>query len=359
MIKCKKCNGHPHTQLRLINGLCPNCFVYSMIDLYSKEEVRMKALSTDFNKESKIVSKTFFDFLREMKRLSLQNPLKYVLVDTEIKMFVKKQQAIYPEVIKSFYIQNKKLHYVDLKITDYCMFNCKHCYQASNVNGEHGDSKYIYKILQALADLGVREVVFTGGEPTFHPDFYNLLKVTHQLGMIPSFVTRNVEYLFDYEEKIKPFKGNMILSCNTLKDVEYACKLDVMSLTIQLTMGLIDQFVFSDIINFCSKNNIIVGLNNYKNKGRGFNYKPQNYDWWLDEVNNTDINLRFEQLFFEKYKTQILNKYNERYLDLSRNTFTRCYIDAVSKYVSKNSSSDLVCRMNNKTNLVNYIHKSY
>lgn len=58
-----------------------------------------------------------------------------------------------------------------LEITGFCNLNCRHCYADSSPQGTHGDMADAdwLRVVDELAEMGVRDVQFIGGEPTLHP----------------------------------------------------------------------------------------------------------------------------------------------------------------------------------------------
>ena len=45
------------------------------------------------------------------------------------------------------------------------------------------------KIIQQARNLGVMQVALGGGNPNQHPDFIQIIKMTRELGIIPSYTT--------------------------------------------------------------------------------------------------------------------------------------------------------------------------
>ena len=79
---------------------------------------------------------------------------------------------------------------VMLDLTWRCDLHCAFCYNA--VDDRHrGDppAETLEAILSILADWGVREVLYLGGEPTLHPDFEPLLELGVFLGLCQRMVT--------------------------------------------------------------------------------------------------------------------------------------------------------------------------
>lgn len=78
---------------------------------------------------------------------------------------------------------------IDISITNYCENNCKFCYRKSNINGKHMSLENYKKIIQQASNLGVMQVALGGGNPNQHPDFIEIIKITRDLGIIPSYTT--------------------------------------------------------------------------------------------------------------------------------------------------------------------------
>jgi len=72
---------------------------------------------------------------------------------------------------------------IDLKITFKCNNQCQFCVQGSK-RKKFGDKnlKKVTDFLTGAWQDGYRQVVFTGGEPTLHPDFLRMVKKTKQIG---------------------------------------------------------------------------------------------------------------------------------------------------------------------------------
>lgn len=93
---------------------------------------------------------------------------------------------------------------VDLKITNQCTKGCSYCYQASTPDGKHASYEDICSVIAALAKMEVFEIAIGGGEPTLHPDFLSILKYASDLGIRPSFSTRNLSWF--NKESVRLFK---------------------------------------------------------------------------------------------------------------------------------------------------------
>jgi len=92
---------------------------------------------------------------------------------------------------------------VYFEITRKCNLNCKYCYNKSNKTFSNELNKeQIFSLLNELAGLGTFEIRFTGGEPTTHPDFFEIVKHAKKLDF---FISLGTNGIWDKEtlEKIK------------------------------------------------------------------------------------------------------------------------------------------------------------
>lgn len=80
-----------------------------------------------------------------------------------------------------------------LEITRRCNLRCPHCFVDAGVkrNGEMSTA-CILRLLEEWADMGVFTVVITGGEPTLHPDFLEIVNTAHGLGFAVSIATNGM-----------------------------------------------------------------------------------------------------------------------------------------------------------------------
>lgn len=84
---------------------------------------------------------------------------------------------------------------VDLCITHYCNKHCPYCYMNATEKGKHADFDYIKAVIDALAELEVYEVALGGGEPTYHPHFWDIIKYCANKGVVPNFSTKQLGWM--------------------------------------------------------------------------------------------------------------------------------------------------------------------
>ncbi|MGA4839925.1 radical SAM/SPASM domain-containing protein [Streptomyces sp. G45] len=72
-----------------------------------------------------------------------------------------------------------------LEITGFCNLKCRHCYADSSPQGGHGDMTDAdwFRVVDELNELGVRDVQFIGGEPTFHPGLPTFIRHARERAM--------------------------------------------------------------------------------------------------------------------------------------------------------------------------------
>lgn len=88
-------------------------------------------------------------------------------------------------------MQNHSFVSVDLKITDFCKYNCSFCYQNSTERGTHAPLERILEILDFLKEKEVFEIVIGGGEPTTHPHLLDIIFGAIVRGFSVSITTKN------------------------------------------------------------------------------------------------------------------------------------------------------------------------
>ena len=63
-------------------------------------------------------------------------------------------------------------------LTERCNFRCRHCYvSAEPGRGQHMPVTLFRRSLDLLRDVGISDIRLTGGEPTIHPNFSELVEL--------------------------------------------------------------------------------------------------------------------------------------------------------------------------------------
>ena len=76
--------------------------------------------------------------------------------------------------------------HLTIELTDSCNLKCRHCYRDSGPHlSTHLSSATLMPFLEQAHDHGVRSVELTGGEPTLHPEFTDILEsVLQRFGLV-------------------------------------------------------------------------------------------------------------------------------------------------------------------------------
>jgi len=70
-----------------------------------------------------------------------------------------------------------------ISIIDSCSHNCSWCYGAYNNHDYDVMSEEQFNIItDKLLDIGIKQITFSGGEPTEHPQFLDLVKIANDKG---------------------------------------------------------------------------------------------------------------------------------------------------------------------------------
>lgn len=87
------------------------------------------------------------------------------------------------EKIKKLYIENEKIYFASIELTQNCNFRCKHCYCTDKMQPNLPLKSY-QLILDKLYDYGCLFLNFTGGEILTNKDFYEIYKYAKNKGFI-------------------------------------------------------------------------------------------------------------------------------------------------------------------------------
>jgi MoaA/NifB/PqqE/SkfB family radical SAM enzyme len=244
---------------------------------------------------------------------------------------------------------------VDLKITDYCPFNCEACYQGSTVKGKHGNLNMIREVISSLAQNNVFEVAIGGGEPTLHPDFKTICKEMLHVGIIPNFTTRNYSYIAK-NPAILDIIGSFAISCdkvldlsgflNSIKklpeDIQEKVKRKVV---VQHIVGIAKEEKFRDLMKLARENYLKVVLLGYKTTHRGANVSPclpsDKSMTWSDvilEMIKGDKIFPYHCGVDTVLAAEFEGKVDSRRITLCEGQFS-CYIDAVPEIPRMYASS--------------------
>lgn len=181
---------------------------------------------------------------------------------------------------------------IDVKITDFCPYNCPMCYQDSTSAGKHADFNFLLSLARACAEMKVFEVALGGGEPTLHPKFFDILSAFRRYGVVPNFTTRNLTWLHDPVQRPKVLKtiGAFAYSVETPKDIakiatiKAAYEIPNEKINCQYIMGSQPKWDFEALLRTAANSHVRLTLLGYKQDGRGSAFKPHDYSGWCQTL---------------------------------------------------------------------------
>lgn len=111
--------------------------------------------------------------------------------------------------------------FYDIKLTNNCKGKCSYCYMNSQNEEHYPDivNKVKNYFSQMTENQRPFQIAYGGGEPTGHPEFINLLKVTFDLGIIPNYTTNGMfidqDNKNDIIENTKKYCGGVAVSTHS------------------------------------------------------------------------------------------------------------------------------------------------
>lgn len=187
------------------------------------------------------------------------------------------------------YEKASKPELVDLKLTGYCSYGCKFCYQASTLQGKHAKLEDVRFVVKELAKVGVSEISCGGGEPLEYPHIIETFRLFKEAGIVPNFTTKFPGLVRKYWNELEPLIGGFAYSAENAAQIRSAAKLfrniPKRFVNLHYVMGLGDRDHFKEYLTAASEAGFRVTLLGYKTSGFGKNVIPFPYDWWIDAVN--------------------------------------------------------------------------
>jgi radical SAM protein with 4Fe4S-binding SPASM domain len=94
-------------------------------------------------------------------------------------------------VMPGFHLRTPPL--VWLELTRKCNLTCPHCYiDAGHARASEMSTERWYSLIDEMAAAGVWAVAFTGGEPTLHPAFVDLVRRARSVGLLVGIATHGM-----------------------------------------------------------------------------------------------------------------------------------------------------------------------
>src|SRR3984957_15149653 len=105
------------------------------------------------------------------------------------------------EVLEGFHLATPPLMWLEL--TRRCDFACPHCYiHGGRRRQSEMPTERWFELLDEMADMGVWAVAFTGGEPTLHPAFVELVRHARDRDLLVGIATHGMNLSDDLLEEL-------------------------------------------------------------------------------------------------------------------------------------------------------------
>jgi radical SAM protein with 4Fe4S-binding SPASM domain len=150
-------------------------FVHSFIYGESEDEV-IKKIGRRYRIDAETARKDYQDVLFVVNTFAKTPdvcPVSYLGVE-KVEPFQKELSAPYR---------------MDLAVTYRCNNKCLHCYAGGPRETKELTTQEWILVIKKLFDLGIPQVVFTGGEPTLRDDLAELIAETQKVGLVSGLVT--------------------------------------------------------------------------------------------------------------------------------------------------------------------------
>lgn len=130
------------------------------------------------------------------------------IFNKETGLFIRAEETGHPE---PFWAKSGP-ELLDISITNFCNKGCSFCYKASSTKGNHISFDNYKKIITQAQEIGVLQVALGGGNPNEHPFFVDILKLTRELDIIPSYTTNGQNLTEDILNATKKYCGAVAVS---------------------------------------------------------------------------------------------------------------------------------------------------
>lgn len=209
---------------------------------------------------------------------------------------------------------SREINYARISLTDRCNLRCKYCMPQDGVEKKtHNDIlrfEQILKIINALEEIGINKIRFTGGEPLIRKGVDDFIVEAKNLHPDISFnITTNAIFLPNYIDKIKSSLSHINVSLDTLDKEIYQ----------ELSKGNIEDALKG--IECAYKANVPIKMNAVLLKG----INDSKIEEMIDFASKYDAEMRFIELMpfacgnsYEKYgisADEVIKKYNMKSLN--------------------------------------------
>lgn len=225
---------------------------------------------------------------------------KVIIFDDGTKIRFNKEDSLIPDFPES----------MDMKISNYCPFNCPMCHEKSSENGEYG--KILHHPFIKTLHKGT-ELALGGGAVTYHPDLIPFLEELKEQGVIPSITINQREWersKIDYLINNKLIYG-LGVSFNSMGMLEGSWD-EILSYP-NAVVHLIAGYHNKEVFEFFAEKGAKILILGYKNWGRGQQYLEKNIDSIMKRIEDVKQML---PMLFTKCKVVSFDNLSIKQLDL-------------------------------------------
>lgn len=105
----------------------------------------------------------------------------------------------------------------DISITDYCPLSCDYCYRESNSNNAAFMTVSDFKFILEEMLPHIYQVAIGGGSPQHHPQFVEILRTAHALGVVPNYTTNGLDMTPTIIKATKDYCGAVAVSMHNFE----------------------------------------------------------------------------------------------------------------------------------------------
>lgn len=229
---------------------------------------------------------------------------------------------------------------LDVSITNRCLRGCPFCYKNSKPQGKDILLEDYSLILREAQACGVTQIAIGGGEPTLHPEFIDILKMTREAGIVPNYSTNGDCITNPIIDATAKYCGAMAISIyddiNFYKPIVDALSTKKIRINLHciLTKDKLDNYIslLSNPPEWLNKINAIIFLN----------YKPTNgnHNLTLNNADQSKVKLFFDIILSVKFCSigfdTCTASFIEHYTNIDKSLFDFCESARRSAYINEN-----------------------
>ncbi len=160
-------------------------------------EYAYRQLSINYQTNIQEVKNTFKAFLQELEKVYHFNIHNY----QSYKWTIKGSKNTYLPI------------HIAIELTNFCNLSCKHCYNLSGPDKNHFiDFDSLKTFVDKSVNEGVLEFELTGGEPSAHPQFIEIVEYIAKKDIFSlAILTNGTLWKKDWLEKLLPYKDKIVI----------------------------------------------------------------------------------------------------------------------------------------------------